>query len=894
MWMQARSILAGFCVAMAFPFVLRGQTNLDSDSLLRKNFDSFDNGSAIQKLEEKSFNKGITHNPVQLFNGLLTGIGATKIGNDPNGDYIMRVRGLSTLQNNTSPIFVVDGFITDNLLMIDPADISEIVILKDASATSIYGPRGANGVVLINTKRPNTTRSISFRTAVSIETPVMNLEPSSTGKYKTFPNITDYGDDTNWVDQVTQNGMSTVNNLSVTGGVKSFSFRASANYRTAKGTLVGSGFRQLNARVDLQQKLFKDKLTLGLGSGITKRESDFGFREAFKYLWNANPTMPVNSADVPQYGNYYQSQFFESFNPTGVVNQNTNSGEEQTILAGLNAKYEFTGRVKGLSTIASYTISSQDNEFGTYYSKSSYYVGFARNGFAKRTTQMITNHQVDVGLNYDKKIGWLDIKLGAGYQYQQSSEDGEYMEGGDFPSDEGGYNQVQDAGDFQNDKGVVEDLDEGLTIASYRAIGFFRFNERYFVGTVMNYSGSSRFGSNSKWGLFPAITGGVEWKHVRVRAGWGKSGNIPQRSNLSNSKLVVVGKTYYDGEYIDSYYAYRNANPDLKWEEKSEFNVGTDVNLAEGRFRVSMDLFTNKVSDLLTEVAVPTPPHVAPYTYVNLGEIKNTGVELNLDASVIRSEKFSWDLGLMMSAVSTKVKSLSGNGYTMSSDGELYLGNPLDEGGGCGCSGLGFIRIKEGEKLGEIYVPVFAGVMQDGTPNLMDTNGDGRPDPKVVGKALPKFVFGFNNSLTYKDFTLSFLFRGAVGHAKVNSYRLIHEITQAAMYYNVATTKYFDPRLTQNVMSSLYVEKASFMKLEYISLAYRFPMRMPLSVNFTAQNLFTISSYTGLDPEVAYGTMAQKGNTTLIQNQGPFVSGLNHRSDYAPARIFSIGASVLF
>ncbi|HMG93202.1 MAG TPA: SusC/RagA family TonB-linked outer membrane protein [Chryseolinea sp.] len=892
--MQVRSILAGFCLAMTFPFMLLGQTSINSDTLQTKKLDSQDNGSAIQKLEEKSFNKGITHSPVQLFNGLLTGIGAAKVGNDPNADYIMRIRGLSTLQESTTPIFVVDGFITDNLLLIDPADINEITILKDASATSMYGPRGANGVILLNTKRASGAKTISYRTSISIETPTMHLEPSSTSKYKTFPNITDYGDQTNWVDEVTQNGISTVNNLSVTGGKKSFSFRASANYRTAKGTLVGSGFQQLNGRVDLQQKAFQNKLTLGLGSGITQRNSDFGFREAFKYLWNANPTMPINNPDAPQYGNYYQSQTFDVYNPTGVVSQNTNSGEEKTIFAGVNAKYEFSGRVKGLSALTSYTISTQDDEFGTYYSKSSYYVGFARNGFAKRTTQAITNQQVDVGLNYDKKIGWVDMKLGAGYQYQVSSEDGEYMAGGDFPSDEGGYEQVQDAGDFQNDKGIIEQLEEGFTIVSYRATGFFRFREKYFLSAAANYSGSTRFGSNNKWGLFPAITGGVEWKNVRVRAGWGKSGNIPQRSNLSESQLVVSGKTYYNGDYIDTYAVIRNANPDLKWEEKSEVNIGTDVNMAKGRLQVSLDLFSNKVYDLLTEVTVPVPPNVAPSTFVNLGEISNKGVELYISASVIRSKKFSWDLGLNMSGVSTKMKSLSGNGYSIGTDGVMYVGNPLEEGGGCGCGSPGYIRIKEGEKLGEIYVPVFVGVMEDGRANLQDTNGDGQPDPKVVGKALPKFTFGFNNSFSYKDFTLSFLLRGAAGHSKINSYRLLHESTQVVSFYNIVTTKYFDPKLTQSVLSSLYVEKASFVKLDNISLSYRVPAKVALSVNFTVQNLFAISSYTGLDPEVVYGEIEQKGNTKLVLNKSPLVSGLDKRSDYAPARIFSIGASVLF
>jgi len=900
------SILAGFYLGIGFPLngFCQNTTAPSMDSLTDSSpKDERFGSSSIQRLDEVNFNKGIIHNPVQLFNGLLTGLGMARYGNDPNGEFVIRMRGLSTFQNNTTPLFVVNGFITDNLLLVDPNDIDEVVILKDASATSVYGPRGANGIILLNTKKAKGFPLISYSTSVSIENPIKKIEPSSTSEYKSLPTMVDYGDANNWMDKILRTAVSTVNSVSITGGSKIFSFRASTNYRTAQGTLEGTGFRQLNTRISVQQRALHEKLNIGMEAGLTARESDFGFREAIKYAWNSNPTMPLYDQNSPQNGFYFQPYTYEVYNPVAIIDQNINSGKERTAFAGISGNYRFDRFLRGLGVNVSYWFSNQDDLFGRYYSKESYYVGVNRNGLAIRNSRTISNQQFDMSLNFKRTIKLMDVELTSGYQYQRSSEDGLYLEGGDFITDEYGFSNMDASRDFEKGLGTIESHAEGFDVISFHGGGFLKFKNRYFLNANANYSGSTRFGAENKWGLFPSIGGGVQWENdvlffdfLKIRAAWGKSGNLPQASNLSNSSMGPSGSFYYNGSYIDTYSIVRGANPGLKWEEKSEINIGADFTILHGRVRGSLDWFKNKVNDLITEVSIPSPPNLGIYKVVNLGEIQNTGVEIGLQVSAANTDKFSWNFGVNVSTVSTKINSLEGNGYSIGNNGQLLVGTTSQDGGGCGCSS--FIRIKEGEKAGEIFGPVFNGINSDGSPQLADISGDGYcncyEDFTVIGKALPSVVFGFNHSIAYKNFVLSFLLRGALGHSKINGYRLSYEGQDVARYYNVVKTRYYDPNLNYNIYSSLYVENAGFVKLDNINLAYHIPFRTRISINFTIQNLFTLTRYTGLDPEVAYSEPVLKGSTRNIINNSPLISGLDKVSNYFPSRIFSIGANFLF
>jgi iron complex outermembrane receptor protein len=274
----------------------------------------------------------------------------------------------------------------------------------------------------------------------------------------------------------------------------------------------------------------------------------------------------------------------------------------------------------------------------------------------------------------------------------------------------------------------------------------------------------------------------------------------------------------------------------------------------------------------------------------NIGELKNRGLEVNLNISAKRTTNFIWDVNLNVSRVKTKVVSLSADGYSLVFDGSLNIGT-LPDAGGCSSHGVNLIR--EGEPLGQIQGPVFKAVV-DGIPTHQDLNGDGyycdcSDDFTVLGNALPNLTFGVGNRIAYRNLEVSFLFRGALGHHKINSFRIYQEAVGSVSYSNLVETSYFDPALQYTHLSSRYVENAGFLRLENITLKYNVPTPLRITISATIQNLFTITKYTGLDPDVAYGSPVVPGQTTYPINQSPLVSGLDSRGNYFPARTFSLG-----
>ncbi len=250
-------------------------------------------------LQHKDFNQGIINSPYQLFNGKFSGLGMSAFGADPNGEFVLRVRGLSSLQNESKPLIVVDGFVVNDFLLVDANDIEEVSLLKDAASTSLYGLQGGNGVLLITTKtRKKEALSVGFNSTVGIEQPIFNVIPLTASEYTAFPLSSDLGSSTNWLNEITRTGTSTVNNISLSGGSENFSIRTAVNYRKTAGVLKGSGFDQLNGRLSIEQKALNNKLIVRMDLASTIRNSDYGFPEAIKYAINANPTMPI-LAEIP-------------------------------------------------------------------------------------------------------------------------------------------------------------------------------------------------------------------------------------------------------------------------------------------------------------------------------------------------------------------------------------------------------------------------------------------------------------------------------------------------------------------------------------------------------------------------------------------------------------------
>ena len=873
--------------------------------------------SAVSSVKETDFNRGTVNDPVQLLQGKVAGLNITRPGGDPNGGFAIRLRGVSTFGANTEPLIVIDGVIGGSLDTVDPNDIASVDILKDASAAAIYGSRGGSGVVLITTKSGKAGRvSVEYNGSVAAESIANTIDVMSAEEYRQVPGARDLGSSTDWLDQVTRTGRAMVHNLSVGGGTPTTTYRVSFNYRGEEGVGKASGFDQLNARLNLSQKALNDRATFTFGLSTTSKDAELGFDEAFNYAIIANPTMPIydNTTTSPtagaNYGGYAERDIFDFYNPLSIVEQTVNDKKETRFLVSLRAEYDFSDIVEGLTASAFYSQQRENDLAGAFARKTSKLGGGNGLGRAARGTEDRFNHLFETTLNYNKGIGTADLNLLGGYSYQYFFTEGFGMEGGNFLTDAFTYNNMEAALDFQNGLGEVYSFAHSNTLVAFFGRANLNFAGNYFVSLSARYEGSSRFGENNKWGIFPAVSAGVTLSNLvsipavnslKLRASYGITGNQPSDSYISLQRFGQTGSFFFNGIYGPSYGPISNPNPDLSWETKAEFDVGVDFSMLDNRLTGTIDYYTRNTKDLLVGVNVPVPPNLFRETIVNIGEIENQGLEFAFTYAAINKANFTWETGInWTNYLSNKIVSLTSGDLSFGEGGVIYrsgMGSP-------GQNDTELVRVKEGDEFGQLWGPVKEGVNDDGTPKFADLNGDGTfcdcdDDRTVIGNGMPKFQFGFNNSFTLGNWDLNVFLRGTFGHDLLNSYRGFYENNEVTTVgnYNIVNTKYYDPAITKAVVNSSHVEDAWFIRLDNASLGYSFPMTggavNKFRLYFAAQNLFTITDYTGIDPEVRY---ADRGDSPTNPNDpGDGLSpGIERRSTYFTTRIFTFGVNLGF
>ncbi len=606
------------------------------------------------------------------------------------------------------------------------------------------------------------------------------------------------------------------------------------------------------------------------------------------------------------YGGYSQSIKYEAFNPAAIIDQNINTGNESTSALSLSSIYSFDKSLKGLSVKIGFQFQDQNLLTGQYFSKNSMYGSNGGKGLGNRATQSQTRQQFLTTVAYEKKVKDIGFQINSGYQYQDNFQSSLNLEGGDFLTDAFTFNNLVAARDFQNGLGKVASSADSYKLISFLNAASVVYKDKYFLNATANSTGSTRLGANNKWAFLPSISGGVEWKNLplfnslKLRAAWGKVGNQPQQSNLSGSLITQSGGNYfYNGNYLPSYYTVREANPDLKWEEKTEIDIGTDFTVLNNRIKVSFDWFTNSVTNFYTLYTAYNFDNSPRYShYANFGEVQNKGLELNAEMAAINNTKFKWVFNINLSTINTEVVSLKGGSGYADEKGRYFPSYVLS---GPGSSASGVTLVQEGSPVGQIFGPVFDGVNADGTPKYKDLDGDGRSiadsfgDKKVIGNGLPSMFLGWGNRLSYQRFELSFFFRGAFGHQKINSYRFFQETTNAAGYGNLVKSAHAIPSLRYDYFSDRYAEDADFIKLDNISVKYHVPSTFNITITATVQNLFTLTSYSGLDPEAAYPNPALKGGARVyIPYSNQFTAGIEARGNYLPSKVFSIAASFKF
>lgn len=854
--------------------------------------------SAIATIKSEDFNGGNINDPTQLLQGKIAGLNVARVGGDPNQPFTLRLRGLSTFGANAEPLVIIDGVIGGTLDAVDPSDIESVNVLKDASAAAIYGTRGSSGVIIINTKSGKgiAQSGLEYRGYVSSEQ-ISNKIPFATyDEFLSYGGL-DLGSNTDWLDLTSRTAISNVHNIAYTGSSENgLAYRASINYRDIEGVLNTSGYEQINSRINVSQKLLDDKLRLQASIGITSREASIGFTQALNYAQTYNPTAPVYNAD----GTFFENQVERNFNPVALNAQNISDLDTNSFLSNFKAEYDITSN---LTLAASYSSQFRTAKDGKFYQSDSRFRGVFTNGAAERSVNDEKFNLSEFTATYSGDLNDLNYEVLAGYAYQEFDFSGQYSRNTDFLTNAVTYNNLAIGLGINNNQANMTSYREEAKLAS----GFARLNLNYqnFVYFSASYRNeqSSRFGINNRQGDFWAASAGVDLNklldlngvdQLKLRGGYGVTGNEPNSRYAYIEKLGATGFGYINGEFKTGIGPQSNPNPDLKWEEKTEFNIGIDLLLFNSKLSGSVDYFERNTSDLLRDTPVPSPPNIFGSTLLNLGEIDTNGFEIALNYSAVSTSNFKWDVAFNMANFNVTLVNIS------------ELDDFVTFSGNLGPPGLNYtypVELRENAPLGNIRAGEFAGYDSDGRTLIINqetgqptTERDLDRDGIIVGNGLPEYTFGLNNTLSYKNFDLNLMLRGVTGHSLVNVSRAYFEHPKLSGRQNFVITEYFNPNDGElDAYHSGIVEKADFLRLDNATLGYNFDLPGSSKIDnlrlyVAGNNLFTITNYTGSDPEVRYSSFGSDD-----QNPDILTPGIDRReSEYFPTSIYTVGVNISF
>ncbi len=871
--------------------------------------------SSVVQVGEEEFNQGVISDPAQLLQGKVAGLSIYNKGGDPNSSATIRLRGISTVGANVQPLVVVDGIIGASLDNVDPNDIESMTILKDGSAAAIYGSRGSSGVILVTTKtgKANSGLKFSYNGQLSASQAVNTVSILS-GPEFIAAGGTDLGGNTDWIDEVTQTGLRQMHGLSASGGIDNTTFRISANFRETDGILRNSGFDQFNTRMNVSTRLLNDKLKIDFNTSYTNRNQQLGFNEALRYAVLYNPSAPILGADSPfefnaaQFGGFFETLgLFDSFNPASIVEQNRRDGVRREFNYGATVSYNFLDNLTG-----TFRLSQQDIDISTetYYPTTSAFRGNAtsptRKGLAEFYEFNSTFNLYEGYLTYLTNVGNTDLTFTGGYSYQEDSFTDRFFSIGDFPDNSRDFSNIIEASQDFNNAGFISANSNASP--DNKIIAFFgranaTIDNAIFINASVRREGSSKLGEENKWGTFPAFGVGVDLNRYlnvssldlfKFRVGYGVTGALPEQSGLAQEIRTVVNDPVTGAVSTE---LNRAANPDLKWEQKEEINLGVEI--ASGRLSATADFYRRNISDFILERSVDVAVFGVDRRFENAGELSTNGLELALNYDLVKNSKVTWNSGLVFSTYKTVLDS-----FVIDRSARGNLGAP-------GQNGTNMILVQVGEEIGQIYGPVFDGVADDGSPIFQDVNGDGNlvtgqdkildedVDFAVLGNGVPDFELGWTNRVTIGDWAINAFFRGAFGHSLVNTFRAFYEprvSTQSS--YNYVTTENAVDGLTTARFSSLYVEKADFVKLDNLTISRRFAINnkniSSVQLSLILENPLVITGYSGTDPEPALIDDGSAANGEFTDLNDVLAPGIDRRNSYFNSRSISLGVNVNF
>ncbi|WP_229311066.1 SusC/RagA family TonB-linked outer membrane protein [Larkinella soli] len=865
---------------------------------------------AVKSIKSTEFNRGIINSPEQLLQGKVAGVNVTSASGEPGGVQNITIRGPGGVRTGSTPLFVLDGIALDNsstggatnpLNFLNPQDIESIDVLKDASATAIYGSRGANGVVLITTKKGRSgAGTINVSSSLGISNLARPLEVFSADEYRRqVPAVggvlEDFKGNTDWQKEITRTAMTWNHNLSFGGGTDKLTYYGSFGVQNQEGILKGSGLDRYTGRINLSQKFLEDRLNIDVNLTASSTVNNRPPMQAMiGGAISANPTMPAYDDKGQPFK--YQSgtnplitlALEKDVTTTNRVVGNISPSFKITeaLVYKLNLGVDNSNSVRDLQSLPS-AVPQQDGRLETIYT-------FNRN-------TLIENYFTYTLARQDHNLTAL-----LGHSYQKIFVQGRNSSINKFPISP--IEPIYNPG-----------LGQDLTLANNKPGGFavenelqsffsrvnYQYKDRYLATATVRADGSSKFGANNKYGIFPSVS--VGWRlseeeflksgpfsDLKLRAGWGQTGNqeIPSKITQALFTSQVSAATSYplaaSGPFPAGTSYARLANPDIQWEVSTQTDIGLDFGLFKGALSGSVDYFRKVSNNILLEVIPADPVQPAGTTWTNVPDmtITNQGVEIDLNYRYTGLSGLRFDLGGNVTFIDNEVTN------------SPYSVIPSGSASGSGLTSATINGYINGQPIGTFFLKEFTGLDDKGISTFRDADGDGiitDKDRVAAGSALPTKQYNINGNLAYKGFDLAVNFNGVSGNklydntANANFYKLrlskgLNTTPEAVQFANESINN-------SAPVSTRYLKNGAFFRLNNLSLGYNLSPKLiglnrwvsGIRISATGQNLFVITKYDGYDPEV---------NTDRTIN-GISSYGIDYLS-YPKARTFVFGLNLTF
>ena len=866
--------------------------------------------SSVASVKADNFVKGAVKDVGQLIQGKVAGLAITNPNGDPTGSTQIRLRGTNTIGGaNTAPLVLIDG-IPGELGTVAPEDVESVDVLKDGSAAAIYGTRGTNGVILVTTKQAKGVdiNQVEYNGYVSTSLIAKKLDMLNADEFRTLYPDQDHGADTDWIDEISRTPVSHVHNLSLMGGNSKTNYIANLNYASRQGIMKKSDFESFQGRIEVTHRMFDDKLKLKFGLFGKKNQmesttSGGSFRGwVYGQATRRNPTDPVRNEDGTWNENVSK---FEYENPLALLYEAEGNVKKTQLRYNGNIVYNPIKDLT-LSAVFSYIRDNMNRGYGETLN----HISALRDGLAGWSsvgayTKM--EKLMELTAQYNKEIGAHKFSVLGGYSYNETDFEELWIDNYGFQDDYfGGWHNIGIGSALKDGKANIGSKKTPTHLIGFFGRATYSFKNRYLLMGALRYEGASQlWGTDNAWGLFPSIS--VGWRiteeafmknqkifdDLKLRVGYGVTGSQPKDPFLGVAMLKYGSYAFVNGNWVQTIVPASNPNPDLKWEEKKETNIGLDFVSWGGRLSGSIDYYNRDVDGLIYEYGVPTPPNLYNKTMANGGTMRNRGVEVLVTVVPVQNKDFEWSTTGTFSLNSNKLISLSGSIFK--SDYDYFNTGTVEYSGQVADSH----RVQVGESIGNFYGFKVVDVDSEGRWIYEDRNGElvnykdfthAPEDKHVIGNGLPKWYAGWNNTLRYKNFDLNVTMRGAFGFQIINGGRMNYENVKNSRFENrlksVNDLVFGKHTLSPEVepeFNSYYVEDGDYWKIDNITLGYSFGQVgkyiKSLRIYGSVLNALTITGYKGIDPEVSTDGLTP---------------GYDTRDRYPSVRSFTFGVNVKF